>query len=626
MDDISSPRPLTEDEAAELKALLKPHLKLNNVSCPFQADADADDLLNYALDMIEDGENVGKVLEELEFMELEICSRDVAQDMREDLAEFLARIHKKEGKRNWRDMLVDNRRVEDDDSNVNSGPYVSYAENHVSVELSAKSAADKHKNEMAALFGSGANRAAASGRQSYEAQLVADRVDNKKERMNNFAGGGSQSFDGGGKSIDEVRREELMAVMNDRSLGKAEKAKRMDEIKAKYGGGSPPSSPKPRSSYVEDSAHDVSVPSPPIEPPKGGVDLSAKAAADKHSRELATLFGGGGGGGGIRDRMSIFNEKGEIIKNARASAKEREATSSADVPRGKTNDELRRGELMAIMKDKSLNKEEKARRMDEVRAKYETSAPPTASGARSSSLVSAASSFDSEVAGATRLSQSDRSYDAEDEDLNPLSAKAASEKNKKELGSLFGAGGVASARKAMASGRRGYEEQLRADRVCNKLGVAEAVYLVKDGPPRSSSRLLDAPRSTSVKNISRENTSGSEDGVASPSLENRRRAELRALLKDKSLSKEDRRTKTEEINKRYAALKGEEGGDEHPRVSPSTVVIEPGRHCSIDFSAKSFAERSKRDIENTVRSMSLSERKMMYNNQSTIVAGRACRS
>lgn len=40
------------------------------------------------------------------------------------------------------------------------------------------------------------------------------------------------------------------------------------------------------------------------------------------------------------------------------------------LPKAKTNDELRREELVKIMRDRSLSREEKARRMDGIKAKY----------------------------------------------------------------------------------------------------------------------------------------------------------------------------------------------------------------------------------------------------------------
>ena len=41
-----------------------------------------------------------------------------------------------------------------------------------------------------------------------------------------------------------------------------------------------------------------------------------------------------------------------------------------DVVKERSHDELRRDELMVIMKDRSLGREKKARRMEEVRQKY----------------------------------------------------------------------------------------------------------------------------------------------------------------------------------------------------------------------------------------------------------------
>ena len=45
------------------------------------------------------------------------------------------------------------------------------------------------------------------------------------------------------------------------------------------------------------------------------------------------------------------------------------------LPKTKTNDELRREELVKIMRDRSLSREEKAKRMDEVKVKY-AAVPP----------------------------------------------------------------------------------------------------------------------------------------------------------------------------------------------------------------------------------------------------------
>ena len=59
-----SPRELTEDELANMRTMLKALLKIPNDS--YQDDAS--DLLDYALDMIEEGKSVGHVCEEVSFL------------------------------------------------------------------------------------------------------------------------------------------------------------------------------------------------------------------------------------------------------------------------------------------------------------------------------------------------------------------------------------------------------------------------------------------------------------------------------------------------------------------------------------------------------------------------------
>ena len=103
MDDISAPRPLTSDETDELKVTLKSHLRQHNSPCAFQAEADADDLLNYALDMIEDGNTIQHVCEELEFMEMSICDVEVLEKIKMELCTYMNELTKKVKKGNWRD-------------------------------------------------------------------------------------------------------------------------------------------------------------------------------------------------------------------------------------------------------------------------------------------------------------------------------------------------------------------------------------------------------------------------------------------------------------------------------------------------------------------------------------------
>ena len=64
------PRALTEDETEVLRKLLKTKLNIDH-------EEDASDLLDYAMDMIEDGKNVGHVAEEVSvvlFVVFKSCS------------------------------------------------------------------------------------------------------------------------------------------------------------------------------------------------------------------------------------------------------------------------------------------------------------------------------------------------------------------------------------------------------------------------------------------------------------------------------------------------------------------------------------------------------------------------
>ena len=61
---LAAPRDLSTDETAELRTLLKHQLSINSDD----DEEDADNLLDYAVDMIKSGENVGHVAEEVSFV------------------------------------------------------------------------------------------------------------------------------------------------------------------------------------------------------------------------------------------------------------------------------------------------------------------------------------------------------------------------------------------------------------------------------------------------------------------------------------------------------------------------------------------------------------------------------
>ena len=60
--DLSIPRDLTEKEEVDLRKCLTLQL---NITTLLQDEQDAEDLLEYAFDMIKGGDNIGQVVEEV---------------------------------------------------------------------------------------------------------------------------------------------------------------------------------------------------------------------------------------------------------------------------------------------------------------------------------------------------------------------------------------------------------------------------------------------------------------------------------------------------------------------------------------------------------------------------------
>mmetsp|Transcript_10526 Transcript_10526/g.18485 ORF Transcript_10526/g.18485 Transcript_10526/m.18485 type:complete len:277 (-) Transcript_10526:445-1275(-) len=81
---LIAPRDLSEDEIANIRDLLKSMLVISNDD----DEEDAENLLDYAVDMIESGENIDHVTEELKFMEMPVCDEDAAQMLGECLTTF----------------------------------------------------------------------------------------------------------------------------------------------------------------------------------------------------------------------------------------------------------------------------------------------------------------------------------------------------------------------------------------------------------------------------------------------------------------------------------------------------------------------------------------------------------
>ena len=186
-------------------------------------------------------------------------------------------------------------------------------------------------------------------------------------------------------TIDARREEELARIASDASLTEGERSKAATEVRAKYGLMETEAKVARLSAAGAADGRSAAPPPAPaltraereVRSSKGrrsSVDLSAKSAQIKKEMELAALSRAGAP---LKERMALYD--GSVHARAVGGGQgeqhtERRPTAFSNVRRA-TRDEMRREELMAVMKDGGLGKEEKARRMDEVRAKYGVVAP-----------------------------------------------------------------------------------------------------------------------------------------------------------------------------------------------------------------------------------------------------------
>eukprot|EP00581_Thalassiosira_minuscula_P016450 CAMPEP_0183715810 /NCGR_PEP_ID=MMETSP0737-20130205/9908_1 /TAXON_ID=385413 /ORGANISM="Thalassiosira miniscula, Strain CCMP1093" /LENGTH=589 /DNA_ID=CAMNT_0025944967 /DNA_START=61 /DNA_END=1826 /DNA_ORIENTATION=- len=88
--ELTAPRHLSEEETMSLRKVLKAQLSISSED----DEVDADDLLDYAMDMIEGGETVGHVAHELQFMEMPVCDEGNAQLVGVHLTTFLHQLRR----------------------------------------------------------------------------------------------------------------------------------------------------------------------------------------------------------------------------------------------------------------------------------------------------------------------------------------------------------------------------------------------------------------------------------------------------------------------------------------------------------------------------------------------------
>ena len=260
MDDVTPPRALEPDELAELSDMLKEHLILSAVP-KAQAEDDAEDLLNYAFDLIGDGVSVGEVISEVDDLGLEICSAESLDGMRKSLADYFIALGGGGGGSAQKSSsgggggssdynpLVQSIRDESKAKQYGGGPGINcdptafyMKQNKGASSFKTREAAKKNAQEQNMKYDykyeGGGGGGSAEGSSASSPQSV-------KESL-------------GDKSVDDMRREELMAIMKDRTLSKEEKARMSEEVRAKYGGGggvdSPQDSPAPSRRPVHDDS------------------------------------------------------------------------------------------------------------------------------------------------------------------------------------------------------------------------------------------------------------------------------------------------------------------------------------------------------------------------------------
>lgn len=355
--------------------------------------------MNYAVDLIDRGDGdgddggegedanpaggstIGQVIEELEFMEMEICGPQSLEDMRIVLAKFLSGL---EGHTEESLPPQDQEESEECGDNDRTGrrrnslqSQLRDSEFHLAgVDLSAKTAARKKREELAALSKRGSSL---------------------KDRMKMYSDGGTLRGSWTNPDVDcdlgddcdledldkdamnEQRQRRLSDVLNDVSLTEKEQTDRMKEVRAEFGVMEMKLRIRAASERAVrcQSAPDIGrddddvpsdgkaiIPRAERELKRGNrrssIDLSAKSVAVKKAQELAFLKKQGSS---VKDRMSQYTSQYDKAD------KEEEKTSMFQ-NEATENDKMRRAELLEIMQDKSLSREEKAKKMDEVKAKY----------------------------------------------------------------------------------------------------------------------------------------------------------------------------------------------------------------------------------------------------------------
>ena len=308
MDDITSPRPFENDEeVSTLSTLLKSQLNLHNVSCPFQAEADATDVTNYILELVEDNETVGQIINEVRDLGFtEICTEETLEALRVKLAEFLVGMEGRGWKNKWEAAVrKDTEQQQQNNSSVSAAT--------ITPPMTPPKKEVKEKEISSSSPTSSPSRPTLQKQNTQDSDYYKEiqaRLSAKNTTVETI---GSQSA---GRKLTYA--EEIQA--RERARGEA---------------------------IVKNSAKAQS---------------GARRASLHSYTSSASAEGENGEGGGNNNH----EERGHSPDSVNADLSGR----SVDVDVNQDLDQMRREELMIVMKDRSLSREEKAMKMKEIREKY----------------------------------------------------------------------------------------------------------------------------------------------------------------------------------------------------------------------------------------------------------------
>jgi len=115
-DKTTIPRELADEEIASLRMMLKKKLHI----CNEDHAADADDLLDYAIEMIEEGKSVGYVTVELNLMEMEVFPHEVSDGFGKCMSTFLLGLSEED----MSNGMIEEKNDENDDLKIDLGPKI----------------------------------------------------------------------------------------------------------------------------------------------------------------------------------------------------------------------------------------------------------------------------------------------------------------------------------------------------------------------------------------------------------------------------------------------------------------------------------------------------------------------